>query len=230
MATFIRTVRYLALVRAFPKWLPVAFITFGVYGASVTRMGGVASSALYLYLILIPAAAGTGIVHTGREGKLDLLIGSGVGRRFTWTAAWTRAVLLPSLSAAALAVLLSPMLDVRFVSGVFLTTLATGSIGFGFGVFRGRDAAGVLWIVARLAFMYSPYGRTAYAHAKAVEAGTAEPQILTLNAVALAVPEVLLGKTLPSLTYAGITLLAGAALVLSWRLFAHSDFGGHRAN
>lgn len=228
---FRRVTRYLAVAGAFPGWdLPFygAVLAFGVY--SLWTLGQT-DSAVFAALLIAPILAGTGLLTMAREGRTDLLFGTGVTRLEVWLAALVRAVILP-LTGIALSAAWWLRDGVGSGWDAALRTVIVGfltmGLGFAFGVLQPRYLVGVLWCGTRIAFLVSAGGRGIYmqlAHPEDAGVATVGRSIVGL----FGYPEILLHRAVGAWAIAGALVPTALALALSLRAFLRADFGGHRS-
>lgn len=179
----------------------------------------------YALLAVLPVAVGTGILTSGRTGRFDLLIGSGVSRRrLYWSAALFALGPTACLSLCvfiAADVLTSASSAVRLI----LIILFTCGVSFAVGVVELRHAGPILWLLGRFLFFVSPNGVDIL---RTLERGATLPSPATLILTTVAVPETALSPNLP-LAYAAAGAAAGvAALLCALRVFSRSDLPGKR--
>ncbi|HEX7153599.1 MAG TPA: hypothetical protein VF618_19075 [Thermoanaerobaculia bacterium] len=219
---------YLRMAGAFPAWVLPVLVALAAYAAFVVRSGGESRDALFIAGLLLPFAAGTGLISLAREGRLDLLFGRGVSRMEAWGAAATRTLILPIAVIALLsplcvegATLLTPL---RIAAALFIP----GAICFASGLVQPRYALAVVWFACRAVFLVSDAGRGVYL--RVVSPETAGPASPSDSLIAMfAVPEVVMFSALSTLTIIAGVATAALVLIASAMMMIRSDFGGHRA-
>jgi hypothetical protein len=226
-------VRFLRSAGALPVWAAFVYAAIAIYGVAEAAVAGRSESAVYLWLFLLPIAAGTGLLTIAREGRLDLLFGAGVTRGRLWQRALLVSVAVP----AGIGLLLSP-LTLQHVTLVAAAAQAlrflgvavfTGSVAFAAGLLQPRYAAGVVWLALRLAVLLSRWALDVVALVRNT-AGVALPpaKLPKLAAALLLFPELLLEPRLPNVLLILPATIGVLAIFISHRIFLAADFGGRR--
>ncbi|MEO8586435.1 MAG: hypothetical protein ABI584_09770 [Acidobacteriota bacterium] len=185
--------------------------------------------------MLAPVAVGTGILTAARQGRFDLLLGSGVSRRQIFGVALLRAVVVPVIAAALLMALDSSGGSAARVGAFAIrggaTAVFTLGLAFAVGLVEPRYLVGVSWIVVRFGFLLSLFGFQSLALLRIPEGTEGSLSLWRKMVTVAAFPEVLLDGTLQiGIVFAAVAAALGVlALVLSLRVFERSDFSGRRA-
>lgn len=215
--------RYFILTGSMSRWFYPVFAIVAAWIVYSRVSGGSAQLTPYVLAILLPLAAGTGVLTAARAGKFDVLLGAGRSRADLWWHAWVVACAVPSLLTA-MAFLISGVPDPIQTLWRFLCLASfTTGIAFTIGLIEMRYAAGVLWLVARLMFFV-----IAAATDRLIPI-TRHPETLpvtTMSMVVGLVPEVLLEKSTRWPYLIAAALLGAAALGFSYRWFKSVDFVG----
>lgn len=219
---------FLRIAGAFPAWTWLGYLAFAVYGTILLYTGGSARNSIFMTLLLLPIVAGTGLLSIAREGRLDLLFGTGISRSAVWHTAFVRSVVLPLLIVSSLAPLL--LNDTAMAFGRVLTAgVITTCASFAVGILQPRYALGSIWLLARFTLLLVPDLRVLYAQLAHPEQMMAPPSWLSSVLGIAAFPELLITAWAPlSVVIVPVTLSLLAAVV-SLITFCRADFGGHRA-
>jgi hypothetical protein len=227
----LRRVRaYLALAGAFPRWDLLVYTAILVWGLYAEWTVGEAADAVICALLVAPILAGTGLLTLAREGRLDLLLGSGATRLELWSTALLRTVIIPLAGITLSAAWWLPNAAAsRLHAGLHALTagLFTMGLAFAVGLLQPRYLTGVVWCALRVAYLLAPAGRLIYT----AMAHPAEGAPLSFGQGIVGLfgfPEILLRSAVAAGPIAVVLALTAAALALSLAAFLRSDFGGHR--
>lgn len=227
-ARLLRAHRYLRVAGAFPLWPPLALLAIAVYGWVVVRTGGEARDALFMASMIVPFAAGTGLLSLGKAGRLDLLFGTGISRLDIWGAAALRSLLLPIIVVSAAMPLFIHGATPRTPVLALVSLFIPAAICFAVGVVQPRYAPAVIWFAVRVIFVMSSGGRAIYL--RIVQPGTGASVSASEALLALfAVPELVMFYRLPAVAVIAAATLALVILAASALLIVRADFGGHRS-
>jgi hypothetical protein len=222
--------RYLAVTGNDPRWLRPAFVLFFLWIVGNRLFGERPDVATFLFPIICPLAAGTGLLSTARRHHLDLLLGAGVSRFRIWRASLLQGVVVPGIlsliiiSVSGEATPRNPMAFLMLRLALVLTF--TLGVSFAAGLVELRYLAGVLWLLLRFLFVISPPGLgTLMKYARHVEIPTTTSSFL----MALATPESLTEPFMPIGVAFLCAVIGLAAIWHSYWRFAHADFSGGRA-
>lgn len=207
-------------------WIALAFVAAAVWSL-ITNTGG--NQYVPTYLLLIPIMAGTAILDTAREGRLDLLFASGASRRAVWGIAAIRTIGFNAGVVLVLIVLTFKGLGGERPLALMIAACGNAAIGFAGGVVRPAAGFGIIWLFARLVFVFVPAGAMLRFHLIQVSEGQAVAVPWKLLVTVFFLPESSVTK--PNLPlYVLLTYLCGAALALflSYRLFVSASFNGRR--
>lgn len=225
--------RYLAVAGCFPRWVSLIVPAAFVLAMAERFIGGRVDAGLPMLLVVLPVAAGTGLLTRAREGKLDLLLAARCSRTAIWQAAFARAVAVPVL----LAVLLAPFTVAAggapsaYLSAIARTIAVAGClavVGFTLGLVEPRYLAGVLWLAVRVAFATTP---VTFGLLSAVPiAANGGPPLAWWKAlvVGMAIPELVLDRGLPGWVAGVLAAVALIAAGSSWWWFERADLTGKR--
>jgi len=224
--------RYLMLARCFPRWSLIVLPALAVLAIVERWLGGKAEAGVAMYLVVLPIAAGTGLLSRAREGKLDLLLAAGVSRFAVWRTAAIHALFIPLAGALLISPLAHGPVDAAGIASIILRTLSagvfTGGIAFAAGLVEPRYLVGVLWLAVRGVFAMSPVTFQLLSQIEAARHGGPAMEWWQALAVVVAIPEMILDPAL-DLRLGVVMLLAGTvAIVASWKWFAGAEFAGKR--
>jgi hypothetical protein len=226
--------RYLSHVGAFPSWGTFVLVLLFACGLAEWHFTGRTENTRSIFFVLAPAAVGTGILTAARQGRFDLLLGSGVSRRQIFEVALLRAVALPVAAAAILNALDSSGGSAAHAGSLAIrggaTAVFTLGLAFAVGLVEPRYLVGVSWIAVRVGFLLSPLGFRSLALLRVPGEGERSLPLWQKIVTVAAFPEILLDATsLSSVVFAVIAAALGVvALVVSLRIFEQSDFSGRR--
>lgn len=217
--------RYLRLNGTFTSWFPLVFLLFLAWVVYSRVTAAPVRFSPYLFLVLLPLVAGTGLLTAARSGRLDLLFGAGLTRARLWTLAFLFAWVVPSLLAALLFAV-SGARDTAFVLvRLPAVLLFAGGISFAAGLVEMRYTAGVLWLLTRLIFLM-----TMGALEQSVRLSRGElPSAGKLALMVAALPEIMIERGVPMVYLVAAALIGIAALIASRSWFMRADFGGKRS-
>jgi len=209
------------------RWFYALFCAFAIWMLYLRSVGERADFSNYIFLFLIPIAAGTGILTSARAGTFDLLFGAGVTRTRLWWNALAHALAVPIFLAILIFAVNVPQ---RALIGTLLrllsTLLFTGGVGFAVGLVETRYFVGVIWLLFRFIFIISPAGlRTLVRLSKGIEV----PSHDALALIIAAAPENLLEPHVPAIYVSACGVVGIIALIASHRWFCAADFGGKRS-
>ncbi|HEX9986229.1 MAG TPA: hypothetical protein VGF69_23415 [Thermoanaerobaculia bacterium] len=224
----LRAHQYLRVAGAFPLWPPLALLAIAAYGWFVMHNGGEARDALFMASMIVPFAAGTGLLSLGKAGRLDLLFGTGIGRLDIWSAAALRSVLLPITVVAAAVPLFIEGATPRTPLLAFVSLFIPAAVCFAAGIVQPRYALAVIWFAVRVIFVMSSAGRSIFLRIVQPGPGARTSTIEALMAV-FAVPELVMLYRLPAVAVIAAVTLALVVLATSAFLIERADFGGHRS-
>jgi hypothetical protein len=221
-------IRYFGITGTLNRWFYwFAFPVFLVWMIFLRLTAERADFSHYLFLFLVPLAAGTGLLTTARRGEFDLLLGSGQSRARVWIHAAVAASLIPALLAAIVFVV-SGARDTSAAALVrLLGVLAfTAGIGFAVGLVETRYFIGAVWFLTRLIVMISPPLLKALL---ALEKGFQMPSRSVLFGIALLAPETLLEPRMPIYFALAGASIGTCAMLISYHWFLNADLGGKRS-
>ena len=217
--------QYLRLNGTFTSWFPLVFLMFLAWVIYSRVTEDPVRFSPYLFLVLLPLAAGTGLLTAARSGRLDLLFGAGLTRFRLWTLAFILAWVVPSLLAALLFAI-SGVRDTAFVlTRLPAVLLFAGGISFAAGLVEMRYTIGVLWLLTRLIFMMTMGALEQSVRLSRGELPTAGKLVLMV----VALPEIMIERGVPVFYLVAAALTGIAALVASCAWFLRADFGGKRS-
>ena len=149
--------QYLRLNGTFTWWFPLVFVLFLAWVVHSRVTADPVRFSPYLFLVLLPLAAGTGLLTAARSGRFDLLFGAGLTRFRLWTFAFILAWVGPSLLAALLFAV-SGVRDTTFVlMRLPAVLLFAGGISFAAGLVEMRYTFGVP-LAAHAADLHDDHG------------------------------------------------------------------------
>jgi hypothetical protein len=216
--------RYVRATGSFATWHYLVFAAFAGWLGYLRFSSVKPSFAHYLFIFLLPVAAGTGLLTTARSGQFDFLFGAGEHRNRVWRAALVHAWVLPigmGMVTFALAGTSWRVLWLRLPAVLCFTC----GVSFAVGLIDLRYVTGVVWILVRMLFVMIPAGLTASMH---LSKGPTLPPASVLTLMLFAVPESALEMNMPIL-YPVIGALVGVfAIIGSYLVFLRADFGGKR--
>jgi hypothetical protein len=221
--------QYLRVVGAVNWWFLFVFLTFAAWIGFVRATEAKADFLPYLFLIIAPLAAGTGLLTSGRKGELDLILGAGVIRSRLWWAAFGYAWGIPSLMALAIVWLGGPLRGLTSSGTVFrlgALLLYTGGICFSAGLVEMRYFAGVVWLLLRVMLFLWPGTMVAV---RQLELGASIQPHWLLPVIILELPETLLDVHMPAVCIVVCALLGLSVLLGSHFWFCRAEFEGKRS-
>lgn len=227
--------RYLSHVGAFPSWGTLALALLVVCGLAEWHFTGRTENSRSVFFVIAPVAVGTGMLTAARQGRFDLLLGSGISRRQIFGVAALRAVALPVAAAALLTALDSSGGSASHVGALAIrggaTAIFTLGLAFAVGLVEPRYLVGVLWVLVRVGFLLSPFGFRSLALLRIPGGAEGSLSVWRKIVSVAAFPEILLDRTFPlSVAFAAVAATLGVvALAVSLRVFERSDFSGRRA-
>jgi hypothetical protein len=227
----IRVPAFLNAAGLYSRWAFAVFAAIAAWAGYEWWIAGASDEGVSLWLMIFPVAAGTGLLTIAREGKLDLLLGSNVSRTHIYAAAFTRAVIVPAVLAALLAVSSVPRLPMAggAIVRVLAVAILTGGFCFSAGLLNPGYAAGVAWIAMRIAFLMIRPGFRLYHELTAVKTGGPMPALWKLAVAAIAFPEAVLLRTeMPMALVAAAAVLGASAAFLGLLFFRRAELPGHR--
>ncbi len=225
-----RVLRYLAIAGGLPRWDVVAYAALAVIGGYCVAVGVAADNAALAMAVIAPVLVGTGVLSGAKEGRLDLLFGSGVRRPRVWMVASARAFLLPLLAIGLCAAVFVRSGGVTapeaFVRMIVVGAITMG-IAFAAGTVQPRFLLGVLWCGRPVGFLVSPPGREIYM--QIVHPDVAGKATFLRAVVGIfGFPEILLYARVPLGATALALVLRLVCLIVSFVVFLRTEFGGHR--
>jgi hypothetical protein len=224
--------RYLCHVGAFPLWGTLGLALLVLYGLVELYLAGRVESGRFLLLAIAPTTAGTGMLTAAREGRLDLLLGSGVRRRRVFVTAVLRAVGVPVLAAAVVASLGAWGGGIASIGSLAArgagTALFTMGLAFAVGLIEPRYVVGLGWILVRVGFLLSPFGFKSLFLGRVPGGGEISFPMWRRIVTAVAFPEILLESAVPYAFVVAAAAVGVLALVVSLRVFETVDFSGRR--
>jgi hypothetical protein len=215
--------RYLAVTGNAPRWVRFAWIAFFIWVVGVRIAGEIPQVSEFLFVLLCPLAAGTGLLTTARRRGLDLLIGTGVSRGAIWWSGVRSAVLEPTLMALVLVAASGPRDPATALVRLAGVLIFTGGVCFLAGLIEPRQTAGVLWLLARFVFVLAPAGMSTFLrYAKHVETPSTASYLL----IAAAAPESMTESVMPGALLVVCSLIGVGCMAWSYRRFVRADFCG----
>ncbi len=221
---------YLVLAGAFSRLLWPILTVVAAYVGYECYLTGYSEDGVIIWLLLFPVFAGTGLLTLAREGRLDLLLGSGVSRDRVFASAFARAAGVPILFAMLLAIV-SLVNHGDAVSVAFRATavaLFTGACCFSLGLIEPRYAAGVAWIGARIVFLMTRHGFLTYHQLVGAQHGSPLPPWPELMLAALMFPESVLRPAMPISIVVTIASIGLTAAGMARFVFTRAEWPGHR--
>lgn len=224
--SILRFLRVAGCTRRTDYWLAGGFVATALWALWMQANG---SQFLPTYLLLIPILAGTALLDTAREGRLDLLFASGASRRAVWTTAATRTLVFNAGVVLVLIILTADTDADRRPYALMIAACGNAAIGFAGGVIRPSAGFGIIWLFTRLIFVFVPAGEMLRAHMLDVSEGHVAPVAWKLLVTMFFMPESsVVRPNLPIYVPLSYVLGAGLALFISYRVFTRASFNGRR--
>lgn len=232
MTSEVSASRYLMIARCFPRWSLVVLPALAVLAIVERVLGGKAEAGVAMYLVVLPIAAGTGLLSKARAGRLDLLLAAGASRFSIWRSAAIHALLIPIAGALLISPLTLGSLDAAGIASIGLRALSagvfTGGIGYAAGLIDPRYLAGVLWLAVRGIFATTPLTFRLLAQIEVARHGGPAMEWWQAVLVVFAIPEMILDPGLDIGLCVVLLLLGALAIVVSWKWFRGAEFAGKR--
>lgn len=213
-------------IRTTDRWLLLGFLLAAV---GSRHSNSPISQLPQTYLLIVPMLAGSALLDTARSGKLDLLFASGVSRRRAWTASACRVLVLHTSMVVVIASISRGARGDATLAALVILALGNAALGHAGGLFRPAITFGMTWLALRIAFVLIPAGASLREHVELVESGRTSPVAWKLLLSTLFAPEsVLTRHNMPPYVLVAYVAAAAVALLLSYQLFAVSNFTGRR--
>jgi hypothetical protein len=225
--------RYLSLVGAFPAWGRLVLGLLIITGLAEWYFVGRTESSRLLFLVIAPVTAGTGLLASARQGRLDLLLGKGTSRRRIFGTAALLAVGIPVVAAAFLTALDSAGGGAAHATSLAVrggaTAAFTMGLAFAVGLLEPRYAVGVSWTLVRFGFFLSPFGLRSSALLRLPEEADGGLALWRKVLAVAAVPELMVDGHVPIWFPLAAAVVGAIALAVSLHVFGRTDFSGRRA-